>query len=64
MLVGSFWIDFDVKLSQKWFKSGFEALNLKKNRFEVDILGESIKWISTGIRKSSEMVLSIKFFAN
>ena len=35
MVVGSFWTDFDVKLSQKWFKSGFERHNSRKNGLKV-----------------------------
>ena len=35
MVVGSFWTDFDVKLSQKWFKSGFERHRLQKNGLKV-----------------------------
>ena len=35
MVVGSFWIDFNVKLSQKWFKSGFERQRLQKNGLKL-----------------------------
>ena len=35
MVVGSFWTDFDVKLSTKWFKSGFERHNSRKIGLKV-----------------------------
>ena len=38
MVVGSFWKDFDVKLSQKWFKSGFERHRLQKTGLKLTFL--------------------------
>ena len=35
MVDQSFWKDFDVKLSQKWFKSGFERHRLEKTGLKV-----------------------------